>query len=146
MTLGRTTRTKKVGARKRSGKPANKPAHQSVAESVEAQLRAIERGDGEGELDFGRGVMLHVSSLNKVYFPYVGVTKGALMRYYAHTAPVLLPQIKGRPLVLKRYPDGVAGPMFFSRTRVRTSPMWSECKHCRRRRKASGCGSSAGIW
>ena len=113
MTLGRTTRTKKAGARKRSGKPANKPANQSVAESVEAQLRAIERGDGEGELDLGRGVMLHVSSLNKVYFPYVGVTKGALMRYYAHIAPVLLPQIQGRPLVLKRYPDGVAGPMFF---------------------------------
>ena len=80
---------------------------------VEAQLRALERGDGEGELTFARGATLHVSSLSKPYFPKSGITKGALMRYYTHVAPYLLPQIEGRALVLKRYPDGVAGPMFF---------------------------------
>jgi bifunctional non-homologous end joining protein LigD len=80
---------------------------------IEAQLRAIERGDGEGELSFGRGVTLHVSSLAKPYFPKAGVTKGAVMRYYTRVAPMLLPEIDGRALVLKRYPDGVAGPMFF---------------------------------
>ena len=81
--------------------------------AVEAQLRAIERGDGEGELTFGRGATLHVSSLSKPFFPKVGITKGGLMRYYTRVAPSLLPQIEGRALVLKRYPDGVAGPMFF---------------------------------
>ena len=80
---------------------------------VEAQLRALERGDGEGELTFGRGATLHVSSLSKPYFPKAGITKGALMRYYTRVAPYLLPQIEDRALVLKRYPDGVAGPMFF---------------------------------
>src|SRR5829696_6262316 len=80
---------------------------------VEAQLRAIERGDDEGELDFGRGKRLHVSSLSKPYFPKAGVTKGGLMRYYTRVAPWLLPETDGRALVLKRYPDGVAGPMFF---------------------------------
>jgi bifunctional non-homologous end joining protein LigD len=80
---------------------------------VEAQLTAIERGKGEGELDLGRGVTLHVSSLGKVYFPEAGVTKGALMRYYTRVSPFLLPEIDGRPLVLKRYPDGVGGQMFF---------------------------------
>jgi len=80
---------------------------------VEAQLRALERGDGEGELSFGRGATLHVSSLSKPFFPKAGVTKGSLMRYYTRVAPMLLPQIEGRALVLKRYPDGVAGPMFF---------------------------------
>jgi bifunctional non-homologous end joining protein LigD len=83
------------------------------AADVEAQLAAIERGPGEGELDLGRGVSLHVSSLAKVYFPEAGITKGALMRYYTHVSPVLLPHITGRPLVLKRYPEGVGGPMFF---------------------------------
>jgi bifunctional non-homologous end joining protein LigD len=83
------------------------------AADVEAQLAAIERGPGEGELDLGRGVSLHVSSLAKVYFPEAGITKGALMRYYARASPVLLPHITGRPLVLKRYPEGVGGPMFF---------------------------------
>ena len=81
--------------------------------AIDAQLRAIERGDGEGEISFGRGATLHVSSLSKPFFPKAGVTKGGLMRYYTRVAPMLLPQIEGRALVLKRYPDGVAGPMFF---------------------------------
>jgi bifunctional non-homologous end joining protein LigD len=80
---------------------------------VESQLRALERGADEGEITFGRGVSLHVSSLSKPFFPEAGITKGALMRYYTRVAPFLLPQIEGRALVLKRYPDGVAGPMFF---------------------------------
>jgi bifunctional non-homologous end joining protein LigD len=81
--------------------------------AVEAQLRALERGDGEGTLTFANGSSLHVSSLAKPYFPDAGITKGALMRYYTRVAPALLPEIEGRALVLKRYPDGVAGPMFF---------------------------------
>jgi bifunctional non-homologous end joining protein LigD len=80
---------------------------------VEAQLRAIERGDGDGELAFGNGATLRVSSLAKPFFPKAGITKGGLMRYYTRVAPFLLPEIDGRALVLKRYPDGVAGPMFF---------------------------------
>src|SRR4051812_8462279 len=80
---------------------------------VEAQLRAIERGSGEGEITLGRSTRLHVSSLGKPYFPEVGITKGGLMRYYTRVAPFLLPQLDGRALVLKRYPDGVHGPMFF---------------------------------
>ena len=80
---------------------------------VEAQLRALERGDGEGTLTFADGATLHVSSLSKPFFPEAGITKGTLMRYYTRVAPVLLPEIEGRALVLKRYPDGVAGPMFF---------------------------------
>ena len=80
---------------------------------VEAQLRALERGDGEGELTFAGGATLHVSSLSKPFFPKPGITKGALMRYYTRVARYLLPEIEGRALVLKRYPDGVSGQMFF---------------------------------
>jgi bifunctional non-homologous end joining protein LigD len=80
---------------------------------VETQLRAIERGSGDGEIAFDRSTRLHVSSLSKPFFPEAGITKGGLMRYYARVAPFLLPQLEGRALVLKRYPDGVGGPMFF---------------------------------
>ena len=69
---------------------------------VEAQLRAIERDGGEGDLSFGRGQTLHVSSLGKSFFPKAGVTKGDLMRYYTRVGPMLLPQIDGRAMVLKR--------------------------------------------
>ena len=81
-------------------------------DGVEAQLRSIERGGGDGELELGRGATLRVSSLGKQYFAN-GVTKGALMRYYARIWPHLQPHVKDRPLVLKRYPDGASGPMFF---------------------------------
>jgi len=82
-------------------------------ESVERQLRALERGADEGEIELGRGRQLHVSSLSKPYFQEAGITKGGLMRYYTRVAPALLPELEGRALVLKRYPDGVQGPMFF---------------------------------
>lgn len=87
--------------------------HAEDFSGVEAQLRALERGDGEGELTFADGSTLRVSSLSKPFFPKPGITKGALMRYYTRVARHLLPEIDGRALVLKRYPDGVAGSMFF---------------------------------
>jgi bifunctional non-homologous end joining protein LigD len=77
------------------------------------QLEEIERAGGSGTLNFGRGRALHVSSLGKVYFPDDGYTKGDVMRYYAAVSPLLLPAIADRPLVLKRYPDGIGGPSFF---------------------------------
>ena len=80
---------------------------------VEAQLRSIEKDGGTGDVDVGGGVAVHVSSMGKPYFPAAGITKGALMRYYTRVSPWLLPQLEGRPLVLKRYPDGVEGQMFF---------------------------------
>lgn len=79
---------------------------------VESQLQQIERDGGTGDVDFGRGAALHVSNLGKPYFAN-GVTKGALMRYYVKVWPAIRPHILDRPLVLKRYPDGASGPMFF---------------------------------
>ncbi|MEP6732259.1 MAG: non-homologous end-joining DNA ligase [bacterium] len=80
---------------------------------VESQLNAIEQDGGDGNIEFEHGSRLHVSSLDKVYFPKIGVTKGALMRYYARIWPALQPHVEDRPLVLKRYPDGVGGQIFF---------------------------------
>ena len=90
--------------------------------AVDAQLRALERGDGEGEIRLDRGATLRVSSLSKPFFPEAGITKGGLMRYYVRVAPYLLPEIDGRALVLKRYPDGVSGPMFFQQNAGDTVP------------------------
>lgn len=84
-----------------------------MATPIAKQLQRIEQDTGDGELDFGRDVRLKVSSLDKVFFPKTGFTKGDLMRYYATVASVLLPLIKDRPMVLKRYPDGIAGSSFF---------------------------------
>lgn len=87
------------------------PAGKSAAD-IESQLLAIERDGGDGAVTFGAGTALHVSNLAKQYFEN-GVTKGAVMRYYGRIWPVLERHVKDRPLVLKRYPDGAGGPMFY---------------------------------
>ena len=81
--------------------------------SLVARLHDIELSTGDGTLDLGDGVTLDVTSLGKPYFPAAGLTKGDLMRYYAWAAPLLLPRLADRPLVLRRHPRGAAGPSFF---------------------------------
>jgi len=76
-------------------------------------LEQRERARADGELRVGARAMLHVSSLDKVFFPESGYTKGDVMRYYTTIAPTLLPLLKDRPLILKRYPNGIEGSSFF---------------------------------
>ena len=83
------------------------------AASVIEQLERIEADGGDGVLEFGRGRTLDVSSLRKPFFGARGKTKGDLFRYYAKVSPYLLPIIKDRPLILKRYPNGIDGPFFY---------------------------------
>ena len=80
---------------------------------VAAQLEKIQAAGGDGLVALGRGASLQVSSLDKLYFPEDGFSKGDLMVYYATVAPAILPAIKDRPLILKRYPDGIERPSFF---------------------------------
>jgi bifunctional non-homologous end joining protein LigD len=75
-------------------------------------LQQIEEDGGSGTVEVeGKG--LAVTNLGKVFFPRKKLTKGDLMRYYATVAPLVLPVMKDRPLVLKRFPNGVGGPSFF---------------------------------
>jgi bifunctional non-homologous end joining protein LigD len=90
-------------------------------EAIIRQLAEIEDRGGEGTLVFGRGKTLHVSNLDKPYFPE-GITKGAVMRYYTLVSPMLLPVIKDRPLILKRYPNGIDGPSFFQQSAGEHTP------------------------
>jgi bifunctional non-homologous end joining protein LigD len=83
------------------------------ADAIVAQLDAIQANSGSGTLEIARGVSIDVSSLSKVFFPKGSRTKGDLMRYYATVAPLILPVMADRPLVLKRFPNGVKGPSFF---------------------------------
>ena len=53
------------------------------------------------------GRALTLTNLDKVLYPETGFTKGQVIDYYRRIAPALSPHIAGRPLTLKRYPDGV---------------------------------------
>jgi bifunctional non-homologous end joining protein LigD len=65
----------------------------------------------------GRDVRL--TNLAKVFFPATGATKGDVLQYYADVAPLLLPYLKDRAEVMKRYPNGAQGDFFYMK---RTPP------------------------
>ncbi|HJZ36475.1 MAG TPA: non-homologous end-joining DNA ligase, partial [Solirubrobacterales bacterium] len=67
---------------------------------------------------------LAVSNLDKVLYPATGFTKGDLIDAYADLAEVLLPHLHGRPVTLKRYPDGVDGKFFYEKRSPKHRPDW----------------------
>src|SRR6266852_4995145 len=73
------------------------------------------------ELD---GKRLRLSNLNKVYFPESGYTKRNLLAYYYRVADFVLPFLRDRPLVLRRYPDGIKGQAFFQKDLREGIPEW----------------------
>lgn len=70
----------------------------------------------------GRDVRL--TNLGKVFWPELGLTKRDLLQYYADVAPLLLPHIADRPMVMKRYPDGATGEPFFMKRAPSPRPAW----------------------
>ena len=83
------------------------------------------------------GKRLNLSNLDKVLYPASGFTKGQVIDYYARIAPALLPHLQGRPVTMKRYPDGVDSEYFYEKNApkhrpdwVQTAPVWS--RHNRR--------------
>jgi bifunctional non-homologous end joining protein LigD len=70
----------------------------------------------------GREVRL--TNLPKPFWPQLGITKGDLIQYYADVADVLLPHIRDRAMVMKRYPHGAAGEFFFMKRAPTPRPAW----------------------
>ena len=75
----------------------------------------------EAEVD---GRKLRLSNLDKVLYPRPGFTKGQVIDYYARISPALLPHLAGRPLTMKRYPDGVEGQFFYEKQCPSHRPDW----------------------
>ena len=75
----------------------------------------------EREVD-GRCVRL--TNLDKVLWPEAGFTKGDLLGYYERVAPALLPHLQGRPVTLRRFPDGVDGWNWYQHQWPRGAPDW----------------------
>jgi len=92
---------------------------------AEAQIEAeLFKGRAETvtiELD---GKRLRWSNLNKIYFPESGYTKRNLLAYYYRVADFILPFLRDRALVLRRYPDGINGQAFFQKDLREGVPDW----------------------
>lgn len=81
-----------------------------------------DRPDATIEAAPGRTVRL--TNLNKVFFPERGFTKRDLLQYYADVAPLLVPYLTGRAMVLKRYPNGISADFFYMKRTPAGSPPW----------------------
>lgn len=67
-----------------------------------------------------------LTNLHKPFWEKLGLTKGDLLQYYLDIAPALLPHIEDRPMVMKRYPDGIEGDFFFMKRAPDHRPDWIE--------------------
>ena len=67
---------------------------------------------------------LSLTNLAKVLYPADGFTKAEVLDYYQRISPVLLPHVAGRPMTLKRYPDGVNAEHFFAKHAPAGRPDW----------------------
>jgi bifunctional non-homologous end joining protein LigD len=91
--------------------------------NAEALAILDEGATGERSLTI-EGRELRLTHLEKPFWPELGITKGHLLRYYAQVAPVLLSHLRGRAMVMKRYPHGYSGPFFFMKRAPVPRPSW----------------------
>jgi bifunctional non-homologous end joining protein LigD len=97
------------------GPPGRRDTSQEQQEraAIVQQLQALEEAGRDGVLEFPDGSRLKVTNLRKVFWPRQKYTKGDLFRYYAQVAPAILPALADRPLVMKRFPNGITGQPFY---------------------------------
>jgi bifunctional non-homologous end joining protein LigD len=84
-----------------------------------------ERDDDVRTVRAGRRTV-EVHRPGKVLFPdhEPPLTKADLVGHYHDLASHLLPEMKGRPLMLERHPDGLSGPRFMQKNTPDSYPDW----------------------
>jgi len=91
---------------------ATPPTKRIIPEGVDTvEMRAGERS-------------VHLTNLRKPFWP--GITKGDLLQYYVDVSATLLPHLRDRAMVMKRYPNGAAGAFFFMKRAPSPRPAWIE--------------------
>src|SRR5260370_36327416 len=97
-------------------------------------IKARERTQGTVQIpDDATDLMLQLHSrsvkltnLQKLFWPKLGIRKRDLLQYYINISPALLPHIRNRAMVMKRYPNGAAGEFFFMKHAPSPRPDWIE--------------------
>lgn len=102
------------------------PAHLSTGTALSEKELAKELEIGARDDVFAEvgDQTLHFTNLNKVYFPQDGYTKRDLLAHYLRMAKFILPFLKDRPLVLRRYPNGIEADAFFQKDAGKDVPEW----------------------
>jgi bifunctional non-homologous end joining protein LigD len=121
--LMRQQPTSKTARRdRRRARHRAKPRRASAPASSPLQIPK-DRDSVEIDLE---GKKITLTNLRKIFWPDLGITKGDLLQFYADVAPVLLPHLANRAMVMKRYPHGIAGEFFFMKRAPSPRPHWIE--------------------
>lgn len=105
--------------------PAKRRSRETKGTSRVAGADLIPKEVSQLELKLG-GRTIRLANLQKLFWPERGLSKGDLLRYYAEVSPYLLPHLKDRAMVMKRYPQGAAGEFFFQKRAPEPRPEWIE--------------------
>jgi bifunctional non-homologous end joining protein LigD len=114
--------TNSPSARKKSAVPS-KPGERVLANGIENEIRKGPSENLNVEID---GHVLRLTHLNKIYFPESGIRKRDLLAYYFRVGHLMLPFLKDRPMVLRRYPNGIQEKAFFQKEAPESVPDWIE--------------------
>jgi bifunctional non-homologous end joining protein LigD len=102
---------------------AREQADPPAAASDPAPSGRIPEGKKEASLRVD-GHSLKLTNLDKIFYPAEGYTKRDILDYYDSVADLILPHLKGRPLSLKRYPNGIQEEYFFQKDIPKTFASW----------------------
>jgi bifunctional non-homologous end joining protein LigD len=100
---------------------ASSGADLSTDSEIEQELSSGSRDSVYVDVD---GQRLRFTNLNKIYFPGEKLTKRNLLAHYWRVAPLIVPFLKDRPLVLRRFPNGIEGQPFFQKDAGVGTPEW----------------------
>lgn len=83
--------------------------------------------DGKETVDknFG-GLSLGFTHLNKVFWPYEGITKRNILNFYFQISNFILPYLEDRPMSLNRFPEGIMRPHFYQKDVTGKAPEWAK--------------------
>ncbi len=108
------TKTRSRGAKpKGTGRIAKTVTEERALLAVVDELQALENAKRDGTIALPDGTSVDVTNLAKIFWPTERITKGELLRFYVRVSPWILPVVEDRPLVMKRFPNGVAAKPFY---------------------------------
>jgi bifunctional non-homologous end joining protein LigD len=100
----------------------HEPAPEDPLTALVARLHALEDARKDGELRLPNGDKLRVTNLTKVFWPQLQLTKGDLLRFYVEVSPYALPVIDDRPMIMRRFPNGIAQHAFYQQRHPEATP------------------------
>lgn len=97
-----------------------------VIKEVPVHLPEKEKNEEKKKAPTKKNQKVELTHLDKIYWPEENYTKGDLINYYKEISPFIIPYLKNRPIVLRRFPEGIKGGDFFQKEIGNIAPDWLE--------------------